>query len=138
MPVYPRLVPMIVHVRAMNIHHADTLLGRGDPLKQLFKNLFAILPSGVRGHVVAVIGEFIGTLLFIFLALSGIEVAGASSNQNQGDQVSTGTPQHSPQQLLYTALSVGFSFAVMAWVFFRISGGLFNPVVRYFVRLFHC
>jgi len=31
--------------------------------------------------------------------------------------------------LLYIALSFGFSLAVNAWVFFRISGGLFNPAV---------
>lgn len=34
-----------------------------------------------------------------------------------------------PAQLLYIALSFGFSLAVNAWVFFRISGGLFNPAV---------
>jgi aquaporin related protein len=34
-----------------------------------------------------------------------------------------------PQQLQYIALSFGFSLAVNAWVFFRISGGLFNPAV---------
>jgi glycerol uptake facilitator-like aquaporin len=33
-----------------------------------------------------------------------------------------------PQQLQYIALCFGFSLAVNAWVFFRISGGLFNPV----------
>lgn len=113
----------------LNINHADTILGRGDPLKQLFKNLFGILPVGARGHVVAVIGEFFGTLLFIFLAFSGVEVAGASSNKDQGDHVSTAPPAKSPQQLLYVALSAGFSLAVTAWTFFRISGGLFNPAV---------
>jgi hypothetical protein len=34
-----------------------------------------------------------------------------------------------PAQLLFIALSFGFSLAVNAWVFFRISGGLFNPAV---------
>lgn len=32
--------------------------------------------------------------------------------------------------LMYIALSFGFSLAVSSWVFFRISGGLFNPAVR--------
>jgi len=31
--------------------------------------------------------------------------------------------------LLYISLSFGFSLAVNAWIFFRISGGLFNPAV---------
>jgi aquaporin related protein len=35
------------------------------------------------------------------------------------------------QQLQYIALSFGFSLAVNAWVFFRISGGLFNPAVTF-------
>ncbi|KAA8575945.1 hypothetical protein EYC84_006110 [Monilinia fructicola] len=39
-----------------------------------------------------------------------------------------GTPSN-PAQLLYSALCFGFSLAVNAWVFFRISGGLFNPAV---------
>lgn len=30
---------------------------------------------------------------------------------------------------MFIALSFGFSLAVNAWVFFRISGGLFNPAV---------
>lgn len=34
-----------------------------------------------------------------------------------------------PSQLLYIALSFGFSLCVNAWIFFRVSGGLFNPAV---------
>ena len=30
---------------------------------------------------------------------------------------------------LYISLSFGFSLAVNAWIFFRVSGGLFNPAV---------
>lgn len=34
-----------------------------------------------------------------------------------------------PNDSLYIALSFGFSLAVNAWIFFRVSGGLFNPAV---------
>jgi len=34
-----------------------------------------------------------------------------------------------PGQLLYIALSFGSSLAINVWLFFRISGGLFNPCV---------
>ncbi|KUJ17354.1 aquaporin-like protein [Mollisia scopiformis] len=129
MSTYTRIDPVLVRPPTMNINHADTLLSRGDPIKQLFKNLFEILPAGARGHAVAVIGEFIGTLLFIFLAFSGVEVASASSNKDQGSGVSTATAEKSPQQLLYIALSAGFALVVTAWTFFRISGGLFNPAI---------
>jgi len=113
----------------LNINHSETILTRADPLKRMFRGIFEILPPSARGHVVAVIGEFIGTLVFIFLAFAGVETASASSNKEQGDQVSTATAQKSPQQLLYIALAAGFSLVVTAWTFFRISGGLFNPVV---------
>ena len=113
----------------MNINHAETMLIRKDPLKRLFTKIFDALPPSTRGHVVAVIGEFLGTILFITLAFAGVETASASSNKNQGDGVSTETNSHSPAQLLYIALAAGFSLAITAWTFFRISGGLFNPVV---------
>ena len=48
-----------------------------------------------------------------------------SSGQSQAEVGSN------PQQLQYIALSFGFSLAVNAWVFFRISGGLFNPAVTF-------
>lgn len=51
------------------------------------------------------------------------------SNKNTGDTVITSTAQKTPEQLLYIALSFGFSLTVNAWIFFRISGGLFNPAV---------
>ena len=71
-------------------------------------------------------GEFIGTFLFLFFAFSGTQVA----NTQTAPQTSITIAQASnPAQLLYISLSFGFSLAVNAWVFFRISGGLFNPAV---------
>lgn len=83
-----------------------------------------------KGHIVAIIGEFVGTFFFLFLAFTGAQTANVSSNPNTGGTVITEAPQKTPSQLLYTALAFGFSLAVNAWVFFRISGGLFNPAVR--------
>ena len=37
--------------------------------------------------------------------------------------------QKNPAELLYISLAFGFALATNAWVFFRISGGLFNPAV---------
>ncbi|EME44968.1 hypothetical protein DOTSEDRAFT_95930, partial [Dothistroma septosporum NZE10] len=87
------------------------------------------LPVTARGHVVAVLGEFAGTFFFLFFAFSGAQTANVSSNPNTGTTVITTVAQKTPQQLLYTALAFGFSLAVNAWVYFRISGGLFNPAV---------
>ena len=56
-------------------------------------------------------------------------VANISSNTNTGTTVITQVAEKNPSELLYISLSFGFSLAVNAWVFFRISGGLFNPAV---------
>lgn len=71
-------------------------------------------------------GEFVGTVLFLYFALSGAQVANSIRSSAGLTVQETGA---NPQQLQYIALSFGFSLAVNAWVFFRISGGLFNPAV---------
>ena len=84
--------------------------------------------ANVRNHFIAMCGEFVGTVLFLYFALSGAQVAN-SVNTSSGQSIAeTGS---NPQQLQYIALSFGFSLAVNAWVFFRISGGLFNPAVTF-------
>ena len=72
------------------------------------------------------IGEFVGTFLFLFFAFSGTQVANTQVNPPKDSEASTAA---NPAQLLYISLCFGFSLAVNAWVFFRISGGLFNPAV---------
>lgn len=84
------------------------------------------VPDSVRNHFVAMCGEFVGTTLFLFFALGGTQVANNIPTSSGESIEETGS---NPQQLQYIALSFGFSLAVNAWVFFRISGGLFNPAV---------
>lgn len=84
------------------------------------------LPRGFRAHFVAMSGEFAGTFLFLFFAFSGTQVA---NTQIKPPKDSTISQAANPAQLLYISLCFGFSLAVNAWVFFRISGGLFNPAV---------
>lgn len=84
------------------------------------------LPRGFRNHFVAMSGEFAGTFLFLFFAFSGTQVANA---QKKVLDSATEVQGSDPSQLLYISLCFGFSLAVNAWVFFRISGGLFNPAV---------
>lgn len=66
----------------------------------------------------------------MLIAQEYCRVANISSNTNTGTTVITQVAQKNPSELLYISLSFGFSLAVNAWVFFRISGGLFNPAVR--------
>lgn len=72
-----------------------------------------------QGHLIAMSGEFVGTIMFLFFAFGGTQIA------------NTLTPADTPNltQFLYISLSFGFSLAVSAWTFYRISGGLFNPAV---------
>ena len=78
------------------------------------------LPDAPRSHLVAMIGEFAGTFLFLFFAFTATQVANMSTE---------GTKGINPSTALYISLAFGFSFAVNVWGFFRISGGLFNPAV---------
>ncbi|KAF4311642.1 aquaporin rerated other eukaryote [Botryosphaeria dothidea] len=81
------------------------------------------MPHRARNHFIAMLGEFVGTFMFLFFALSAAQVANtAAASSSTSD-----TPNTS--DLLFIALGFGFSLAANIWVFFRISGGLFNPAV---------
>lgn len=84
------------------------------------------IPDKIRNHFIAMCGEFVGTVLFLYFGLSGAQVANSIPSSAGLTVEQTGS---NPQQLQYIALCFGFSLAVNAWVFFRISGGLFNPAV---------
>ncbi|KAL9086742.1 MAG: hypothetical protein Q9159_004037 [Coniocarpon cinnabarinum] len=77
------------------------------------------IPDGFRKHLVAFVGEFVGTFMFLFFAFGGAQVA------NTVPDIS------STAVLLYISLAFGFSLVVNAWIFFRITGGVFNPAVTF-------
>lgn len=81
------------------------------------------LPDNTRHLLITFLGELIGTFLFLFFAFAGTQVANNLRKIN-------GTSNMNLASLLYISLAFGFSLAVTVWVFFRISGGLFNPAVR--------
>lgn len=81
---------------------------------------FGWLPNRVRHVFISMLGEFVGTFLFLFFAFSATQVA--NNLPTSDDTPGIGT-------LLYISLAFGFSLGVNVWIFFRISGGLFNPAV---------
>ena len=93
-----------------------------------FHLLTQIFPAENFTDLVAVLGEFVGTTMFLFFAFAGTQVANAPTAQTTGN-TSIAASGPNPATLLYISLSFGFSLMVNAWVFFRISGGLFNPAV---------
>ncbi|KAJ9130977.1 Aquaporin-like protein [Pleurostoma richardsiae] len=79
------------------------------------------LPSTARNNAVAVLGEFVGTFLFLFFSFSGTQIA------NTPAPADGAAPNAS--NLMFIALAFGLSLMANVWAFYRITGGLFNPSV---------
>ena len=67
--------------------------------------------------------------MFLWFAFAGTQVANIPSGDSANNSTSGGATGFSAIVLLYIAIVFGFSLMVNVWVFFRISGGLFNPAV---------
>lgn len=63
--------------------------------------------------------EFVGTAFFLLLGLGGIQAA-------TGEALESGS---TIEHVMYIATCMGFSLLVSAWLFYRVTGGLFNPNV---------
>lgn len=77
----------------------------------------------MEAHLVATVGEFVGTFLFLYFAYAGnlMAVSLASSTAPSGGK--------SSETVIFISLAYSFSLLVNVWAFYRISGGLFNPAV---------
>lgn len=117
-----------LHAKSFRTRRTSGYLASGIPLLKL-------LPNGLQNHLLGMLCEFVGTFLFLFFAYSGTQVA---KTQSQNAGLGPNTQGLDPSQLLYVSLCFGFSLAVNAWVFFRVSGGLFNPAVSILVSLSGC
>ncbi|BGP30654.1 hypothetical protein JCM10296v2_002411 [Rhodotorula toruloides] len=86
-----------------------------------------------KNHAVAAIDEFVGMCLFLFFAFGGTNVANMAvldvNSTAQPDQTGATAALPNTSNLLYIAFSFGISLTVVAWCFYRISGGLFNPAI---------
>lgn len=80
--------------------------------------------TSLQAHLVATLGEFVGTFFFLWMSYSInlMAVNQASSKAALGG--------NSSETVVFVSLGYGFALLVNAWAFFRISGGLFNPAVR--------
>ncbi|OAX83267.1 hypothetical protein ACJ72_02378 [Emergomyces africanus] len=75
-----------------------------------------------RNNIVAVTSEFVGTFLFLFFAFGGTMIA-SNPPQPYGDGPGN------TLAMFYTSLGFGVSLAINVWVFYRVTGGMFNPAV---------
>lgn len=92
--------------------------------------------------LLAPVGSFVGfdhdnpradflTVLFLFFAYAATQVGNAAAQGGQTGNNNTLSQVPNSGTLIYISLAFGFSLAVNAWVFFRISGGeswTFDPV----------
>ncbi|KAJ9618319.1 Aquaporin-1 [Taxawa tesnikishii (nom. ined.)] len=68
--------------------------------------------------------------MFLFFAFAATQVANAAATASGSGQTGHSISQApNANTLLYISLSFGFSLVVNVWIFFRVSGGLFNPAV---------
>lgn len=95
-----------------------------------------------KQDLIAALGEFVGTTLFLrwfayphctsaqtnhciaVLAFGGAKTAQVTRTTSQLEGLSTSLGN---QTILFIAVSFGLSLLVNAWVFYRVTGGLFNP-----------
>lgn len=81
-------------------------------------------PSTIQKHLIASVGEFVGTFFFLWFAYAG------SMQYVKQATLSPPTGGLSDTTVFFIAHVYGFSLLVNVWAFYRISGGLFNPAVR--------
>lgn len=85
------------------------------------------MPAKVKNHLVATIGEFVGTFLFLFVGFSVVSVTGHRALYTQeGGSPADGSD---PSVIVYIAFGFAVGLGVNVWIFYRVSGGMFNPAV---------
>ncbi|KAL2138322.1 hypothetical protein VTI28DRAFT_6982 [Corynascus sepedonium] len=83
-------------------------------------------PLTARNNIVAALGEFVGTFLFLFFSFAGTQVANTPPPTAPSG---SDTPLPNTSNLMFIALAFGLSLMANVWAFYRVTGGLFNPVV---------
>jgi aquaporin rerated protein, other eukaryote len=73
--------------------------------------------STLHDDLAAAAFEFVGTTFWLLIGLGGIQAA----------QDSTGFASSSISFAFYVSACMGLSLLAAAWLFYRVTGGLFNP-----------
>ncbi|CAO2658470.1 Nn.00g061930.m01.CDS01 [Neocucurbitaria sp. VM-36] len=117
------------------MHRKDGPTASGEPKNAhpLQHHKKSFITNRWRNELVAAAAEFAGTFMFLFFAFGGTSVANTAARYSDaataGQESGSITQAPNTSVLLYISLAFGFSLMVNVWVFFRVSGGLFNPAV---------
>lgn len=82
------------------------------------------LPLGIKNHVLAMAFEFVGTFMFLFFALGGTNAVNTAPTALPLEPLAS-----YPAKLFFICMCFGMSLGVNVAIFYRLSGGLFNPAV---------
>jgi len=82
----------------------------------------------LKSDLHAALLEFVGTTFFLLLGLGGIQAAADAS-------AAVGDPYLRVENIIFISTSMGLSLLVSSWLFFRVTGGLFNPNVSFALLL---
>ncbi|TLD06348.1 uncharacterized protein PgNI_08037 [Pyricularia grisea] len=81
--------------------------------------------QSLRHHLVAALGEFVGTFLFLFFGYASHSMI-ATAERPTPEGLRDG---YSAQATVLIALAYAMAILVTVWAMYRISGGLFNPAI---------
>ncbi|KAH9945413.1 aquaporin-like protein [Epithele typhae] len=115
--------------------HRQTLVAQDQSPDVDHSHKFQTKPPGYfdsfRDDLTAAALEFVGTTVFLLLAFGGVQAAAfeAGPNPAQSSEI---------QRVMYVSLCFGMSLLVSAWLFFRVTGGLFNPDVSLALLITGC
>lgn len=89
-------------------------------------DFFRQINDTARGHMVAMLAEFVGTVMFLFFSYAAAQIGNEKADTLRPLLVQPGP---SLLQIVYISAVFGVSLGVNVWIFFRVSGGMFNPAV---------
>ncbi|KAI1629222.1 aquaporin rerated protein [Exophiala viscosa] len=85
--------------------------------------VMGFLPDTPRNHTTAFLSELAGTFMFLFFSFAIAQVANTPPPASNTDTAPSVT------KIFFIATGFGCSVAVNVWLFYRVSGGMFNPAV---------
>ncbi|KAH8780138.1 aquaporin-like protein [Diaporthe sp. PMI_573] len=95
--------------------------------------VFAALSDAGRGHIVAMIGEYLGTTMFLFFGYIAAQTANEKKDITLRAAIGAAAAPAGPSllQISYISSVFGLSLAANVWIWYRVSGGMFNPSIAF-------